>query len=184
LRAIAGCWPWGAGEIVNGQGQRIAVVPQRPYVPAGSLRQALTYPLEADQVNAERAAEALAAVGLAELEAQLDTVATWANILSAGEKQRLAIARILLHRPEIVALDEATSALHVAAQAELMDVLTRALPGAIIISVGHRPELEDFHQRKLVIARGPRGARIVWDGEIVSRGNRIIPAHTPMAAKV
>jgi putative ATP-binding cassette transporter len=182
IRAIAGCWPWCAGEILHGRDQRIMVVPQRPYVPAGTLRQALTYPLEVDQVNADRAAAALTLVGLGELEAQLDTPAAWANILSAGEQQRLAIARLLLHRPEIVALDEATSALHVAGQAELMDVLARELPGAIIISVGHRPELEQFHQRKLVIARGPHGARIVWDGEIVNRGGRINPARVDAPA--
>ncbi len=181
LRALAGCWPWGAGEIVHGREQRIVVVPQRSYLPAGTLRDALIYPRQSE-VSAEAAVEALAAVGLGALQAQLDTPAAWANILSEGEKQRLAIARVLLQRPAIVALDEATSALHVAAQAELMDLLGRALPDAVIISVGHRPELENFHQRKLLIARGPDGARIVWDGRIVSRGARVVPALTDVLA--
>jgi putative ATP-binding cassette transporter len=83
-----------------------------------------------------------------------------------GEKERLSIARLLLHQPDIVVLDEATSALHVTGQSELMAVLARELPQATIISVGHRPELENFHDRKLTLSWRPGGARIVKDGPI------------------
>jgi vitamin B12/bleomycin/antimicrobial peptide transport system ATP-binding/permease protein len=163
VRAIAGCWPWGGGQISLAPGQRVFVVPQRPYVPFGSLREAVSYPFTHAKVGPEDASRALAAAGLGQFVPQLDRVATWDRILSEGEKQRLAIARLLLHRPDIIALDEATSALHVEGQAELMAAIARELPDATIISVGHRPELEAFHDRKLTIVRKPDGAVIAAD---------------------
>jgi putative ATP-binding cassette transporter len=180
VRAIAGCWPWGHGRIALGAGARVFVVPQRPYVPAGSLRDAVTYPRMPAEVPEERAARALAAAGLGRFVSQLDRVAAWDKMLSEGEKQRLAIARLLLHRPDIVALDEATSALHVEGQAELMAVIKRELPDATIISVGHRPELEAVHERKLTIARKIDGAVIVADSSI-SRGTSVDSARRASA---
>ncbi|MGJ4940387.1 ABC transporter ATP-binding protein/permease [Bradyrhizobium sp. HKCCYLS1011] len=163
VRAIAGCWPWGRGRIVTAADQRVLVIPQRPYVPSGSLRDAVSYPFGARDVASEQVARVLATVGLGPFLPKLDEIAAWDKILSEGEKQRLAIARLLLHRPDIIALDEATSALHVEGQAELMDVIARELPDATIVSVGHRPELEAFHDRKLTIARCVGGAVIVSD---------------------
>jgi vitamin B12/bleomycin/antimicrobial peptide transport system ATP-binding/permease protein len=164
LRALAGCWPWTSGEIACGEGLRLAVVPQRAYVPPGTLRAALAYPHPPAGGAAEE--DALAAVGLPHFIGEIDTPAAWDRILSAGEKQRVAIARVLLRRPAIVVLDEATSALQVAAQADLMALIARELPGATIVSVGHRPELEAFHDRKISIARRPDGSIIVGDAPI------------------
>jgi putative ATP-binding cassette transporter len=166
IRAIAGCWPWGEGSIARAAGTRIQVVPQRPYVPFGTLREAVSYPLPAAAVEGGEVTRVLALAGLGQFAGRLDHVAAWDRTLSEGEKQRLSIARLLLHRPDIIALDEATSALHVQGQAELMAVIARELPQATIVSVGHRPELEAYHDRKLTIVRRIDGAVIASDQPI------------------
>jgi putative ATP-binding cassette transporter len=163
LRAIAGCWPWGEGRVTIAAGQCVMVVPQRAYSPAGTLREAVCYPRAPEEIDREDAARALASAGLGPLLPRLDDIAAWDRILSEGEKQRLGIARLLLHRPDVIALDEATSALHVDGQAELMAMIARQLPQATLISVGHRPELEAFHSRKITIARRVDGAVIAAD---------------------
>lgn len=166
VRAVAGCWPWGSGRVALAAGQRVLVVPQRPYVPGGTLREAVVYPLASGAIGESDIVRVLVAAGLGEFVPRLEVVEPWDRILSEGEKQRLAVARLLLHRPDLLVLDEATSALHVEAQAELMEAIARELPEATIISVGHRPELEAFHDRKLTLARGQRGAVIAADTPI------------------
>ncbi|WP_369720750.1 ABC transporter ATP-binding protein/permease [Bradyrhizobium sp. LLZ17] len=166
VRAIAGCWPWGKGSVTLARGQRVQVVPQRPYVPFGTLRGAVTYPLPEASIDRAAVSRALALAGLGQFESRLDQAAAWDRTLSEGEKQRVSIARLLLHRPDIIALDEATSALHVQGQAEMMAVIARELPQATIISVGHRPELEAYHDRKLTIARRIDGAVVSADQPI------------------
>ncbi|MGE3649668.1 MAG: ABC transporter ATP-binding protein/permease, partial [Reyranellaceae bacterium] len=163
IRAIAGLWPWGGGTIEIGDGLRLFLLPQRPYVPTGTLRRAAAYPAPADQWPNERMAEALDAVGLGHLAERLDEEAPWDQTLSGGEKQRLAFARVLLHQPDIVVLDEATSALDPDSQDSLMGLICDRLKEATIVSVAHRPELEVFHNRKIVLARRERGARLVAD---------------------
>ena len=102
-------------------------------------------------------------VGLGHLVDRLDEEAPWDQTLSGGEKQRLAFARILLHRPDIIVLDEATSALDPESQDKLMDLLTKELNATTIVSVGHRPELEAFHSRKITLERRRGGAKFVTD---------------------
>lgn len=178
VRALAGVWPWSKGGIVRPQSAEICVIPQRPYVPAGSLRSAVTYPLPPDCVGQDRIVDALMAAGLGRFLPKLeDEELPWPRSLSEGEKQRLAFARVLIHRPDILVLDEATSALHVQGQAELMQLLRERLPGLTLISIGHRPELETFHERKLTLERAPAGARIVADEPIA-----LAPSVSPAAA--
>ena len=138
-------------------------MPQQPYLPIGTLRRAATYPLAPEQVDDAVVRKTLEEVGLGHFVGRLDEDARWENMLSGGEKQRLAFARILIHRPDILVMDEATSALDPQSQELLMGLLLERLPEATVISVGHRPELEAFHSRKLVLEYRPEGARLVRD---------------------
>ena len=163
VRAIAGLWPWGDGQVVMQRGSKLLMLPQKPYVPLGTLRRATTYPLAAEEVRDEDVRAALKDVGLEHIIDRLDEEAPWEQTLSGGEKQRLAFARLLLHKPNLIVLDEATSALDPESQEMLMNLIGEKIPDATVISVGHRPELEDYHERKLVLEHQTGGARIIGD---------------------
>jgi putative ATP-binding cassette transporter len=172
VRAIAGLWPWGEGKVEVATGAKMFLMPQRAYVPVGTLRRAATYPEPAESYDVDDVAKALKRVGLGHLVDRLEEEAPWDQTLSGGEKQRLAFARILLHRPDIIVLDEATSALDPASQDKLMELLTTELDATTIVSVGHRPELEAFHSRKIVLERRRGGARFVTDVNLLPRPGR------------
>lgn len=163
VRAIAGLWPWGEGRIQVAAGAKMILMPQRAYIPVGTLRRAVTYPLPAESRDVDEIAQALTLVGLEHLVGRIGEDAPWDQTLSGGEKQRLAFARILVHRPDIVVLDEATSALDPASQDKMMELLTTELGATTIVSVAHRPELEAFHSRKITLERRNEGARLVTD---------------------
>ncbi len=167
IRAIAGLWPWGGGEIQIAKGARINFLPQRPYVPVGSLLRAASYPMDESGVDKNEVVAALKAVDLADHIFHLEEKnEPWDQTLSGGEKQRLAFARLLIHKPDIVVLDEATSALDILSQEKLMKLIHEQLSQMTIISVGHRPELEEFHERKLVLEIEKGGATIARDIDI------------------
>jgi putative ATP-binding cassette transporter len=171
VRAIAGLWPWGEGEVAVKAGASLFLLPQRPYVPTGTLKRAAAYPAAAGDLDDDKVAEALKQVGLGHLVDRLDEDLPWDQTLSGGEKQRLAFARVLLHQPDIIVLDEATSALDPKSQEELMRLMDEKLEPTII-SVGHRPELEAFHERKLVLAHRKDGARLVRDEDLTEERPR------------
>ena len=171
VRAIAGLWPWGGGEISIQHDSRLFLLPQRPYVPTGTLRRAVTYPGAANDWDPEQIKDILGKVGLDHLKERLEDEAPWDQTLSGGEKQRLTVARVLLHRPDIIVLDEATSALDPKGQDTLMQLLSDEMEGLTIISVGHRPELERFHSRKLVLERRPGGAKLISDMPLLVKPN-------------
>jgi vitamin B12/bleomycin/antimicrobial peptide transport system ATP-binding/permease protein len=150
----------------------LLVLPQRPYLPAGSLRRVVSYPDAADSRSAGEIAAALHKVDLGHLAARLDEDAPWDRLLSGGEKQRLAFARIFLMRPDIVVLDEATAALDLPSQDRLMKRLMRELADATIVSVGHRPELAAFHHRTVTLAPGAFGATLASDVRHRAEGAR------------
>jgi putative ATP-binding cassette transporter len=163
VRAMSGLWPWGEGEILIKSDAKLALMPQKPYVPLGTLRRAATYPLPPDEVADDVVRAALEDVGLGHFLDRIDEEARWEHILSGGEKQRLGFARILVQRPDIVVMDEATAALDPPSQEHVMRLVLGRLPEATVISVGHRAELEAFHTRKLVLEYHPEGARLVRD---------------------
>jgi putative ATP-binding cassette transporter len=152
LRAMAGIWPFGHGEIRLGTG-RILFVPQRPYLPLGTLAGALLYPRgNKSGFPTARLTAVLEKVGLGALADELDTVDNWPQRLSLGEQQRLAFARILLMKPALLFLDEATSALDERSEAQLYGLLRAASWQPTVVSVGHRSTLRNFHDHVLDVA--------------------------------
>jgi putative ATP-binding cassette transporter len=154
LRAVAGLWPFGRGRIRVSGGTTL-FLPQRPYLPLGTLADAIAYPRAAAELPREGIGDALRAVGLAHLVDRLDEEGNWAQRLSVGEQQRLAFARVLLARPEIVFLDEATSALDEAAEMSLYRLLREASWQPTIVSVGHHGTLRRYHDTIVDLAPAP-----------------------------
>src|ERR1700738_2575177 len=169
VRAIAGLWPWGGGSVNFHPDRRLFMLPQKPYVPSGTLRRAAAYPAAAEDWTVEQIGEALDKVGLGHLKEKIEEDAPWDQTLSGGEKQRLALARLFLHNPDIIVLDEAPSALDAKSQDQMMELMTRELPKATVVSVAHRPELEAFHSRKIVLERRKGGAKLVSDVDLIPR---------------
>ncbi|HKU08313.1 MAG TPA: ABC transporter ATP-binding protein/permease [Bradyrhizobium sp.] len=172
VRAIAGLWPWGDGAVNLHPDRRLFMLPQKPYVPSGTLRRAVAYPGAEDDWRDEQVCEVLHKVGLDHLKEKIGEEGPWDQTLSGGEKQRLAFARLLLHNPDIVVLDEATSALDEKSQDKMMATVMEELPKATIVSVAHRAELEAFHSRKIVLERRKRGAKLVSDIDLIPRKGR------------
>jgi putative ATP-binding cassette transporter len=172
VRAIAGLWPWGGGSVKFHADQELFMLPQKPYIPSGTLHRAVAYPKAADNWTQGAIGEALTKVGLGHLTEKIDEEAPWDHTLSGGEKQRLAFARLLLNRPDIIVLDEATSALDEKTQDKIMQMLIEEMPEATILSVAHRVELEAFHSRKITLERREGGARLVSDIDLAPHARR------------
>ena len=160
LRAISGIWPFGKGTVSLPAEGRAMTLPQRPYLPIGTLAAAVSYPALAGTFEAARIGELLNAVGLPALAGRLEEDAHWSRILSLGEQQRIAIARAMLHAPDYLLLDEATASLDEPAEAALYRLLHERLPGATIVSIGHRSTLVEFHTRRLNFAREGERSRV------------------------
>jgi putative ATP-binding cassette transporter len=157
FRAIAGIWPFGRGEISMPAHGRVLFLPQKPYLPIGTLREVVSYPNLPGAVDDSVLRETLEAVGLPELAGRLDEAAHWALRLSPGEQQRIAFARALVQKPDWLFLDEATSAVDEAGEARLYTLLRDWLPNTTLLSVGHRSSLRPFHARQLVLT--PHGVK-------------------------
>lgn len=157
FRAFAGIWPFGSGKVRHGDGTRL-FLPQRPYFPQGTLREVVTYPAEASTATDAQILQALADVGLSGLAARLDEHDHWAQCLSGGEQQRLAVARALLMRPDWLFLDEATASLDPTSEHELFAVLKSRLPETTIVSIAHRPEVAAMHEVHYVVKRDGEAA--------------------------
>jgi putative ATP-binding cassette transporter len=170
FRAIAGIWPFGQGSVLRPEG-RCLFLPQRAYIPLGSLRHVVSYP---DPANAHSRAEieqALRDAGLPYLVDEIDSDEPWAQRLSGGEQQRLAFARALLVKPDWLFLDEATSNLEPSAEGQLYRMLKERLPGLTLVSIAHQPSAMAFHERHLTLVRDAG-----HPGRLVQRPLATVPA--------
>ena len=159
FRAIAGIWPYWKGKVSLPKGATLLFLPQKPYLPIGTLKHAVAYPMDGKAFSDDAARDALAAVGLQHLSSDLAREENWAQLLSGGEQQRLAMARALLNKPDWLFMDEPTAALPDEDQAALYRTLKEKLPGTTLVSIGHRAGLAEFHARQLA-----------WRGQALSLG--------------
>jgi putative ATP-binding cassette transporter len=160
FRAVAGLWPWGSGTILTPPPDAMAFLPQRPYLPLGTLRNAVTYPSPPNAFSDADVRRVLERCGLGNLVGRLDVEERWDRELSLGEQERLAFARVLLHRPGWVFLDEATAALDEDSQRQIMSLFDTELKNTTVLSIGHRPDLAAYHTRTLQLIHGREGARL------------------------
>ena len=166
FRAISGIWPFGQGAIKVPKGARVMLLPQRPYVPIGTLRAALTYPAPADAFPDALARSTLDAVQLSAFADHLDEEGHWGQTLSLGEQQRLALGRALLAKPDWLFLDEATSALDEPLEKAMYRLLPETLPGVTIISIGHRHTLQAFHKRRIELRPAAEGVSLAVEADV------------------
>jgi putative ATP-binding cassette transporter len=157
FRAISGIWPFGEGRIDIPGMADVMVVPQKPYIPIGTLRAAVSYPAAPNAYADDDIRKALVAAHIGFLADQLDREDTWSQRLSGGEQQRLALARALLKQPDWLFLDESTSALDEKLEAELYRMLKQRLPKTTIVSIGHRSTLAAFHARRIDMTESGSG---------------------------
>jgi vitamin B12/bleomycin/antimicrobial peptide transport system ATP-binding/permease protein len=149
FRALAGIWPYWKGRISLPKGARLLFLPQKPYLPIGTLKHAVSYPEDVSRFSDDEIIQSLHDVGLSHLSADLQRSENWALVLSGGEQQRLAFARALLNRPDWLFLDEATAALPDEAQDSLYKLVKEKLPKTTLVSIGHRTALASQHQKHL-----------------------------------
>jgi putative ATP-binding cassette transporter len=152
LRAIAGIWPFGSGRVELPRCDRLLFVTERPYLPLGSLRAAVSFPAPEGTLPDERIRETLRLLGLEHLEGRLDAVESWDQELSDHERQRLAFVRVFLHEPDWLFLDMATSALDEAMERRVYELLAERLPRTTVITAAHRPAVVGYHARRWTIA--------------------------------
>ncbi|NIE77663.1 ABC transporter ATP-binding protein/permease [Pantoea sp. Ap-967] len=151
LRALAGLWPYAEGEVQRPLGTHALFLSQRPYLPLGDLRTAIAYPADGKPEDEARMQQVLRQVNLAHLAERLAVSGDWASILSVGEQQRLAFARVLFNRPQVVFLDESTSAMDEGLEHAMYALLRREMADTLLVSVGHRSTLGDFHTHRLEV---------------------------------
>jgi putative ATP-binding cassette transporter len=153
FKVIGGLWPWGSGRVLLPEEGGLLFVPQRPFLPEGTLRSALCYPLPAEAVADESIRYALECAGVAWLAPRLDERDNWEQVLPQRAQQQLGIARALMHRPSWIFMEESTDAFDPKGERLIFEMLRRELPGTAVLTISFHPALERLHERKIVLSR-------------------------------
>lgn len=172
FKVVAGLWPWGHGQVELPNGGGVFFMPQRPYLPIGRLRSAVSYPAGPTAFDDAKLTAVLERVGLEHLVPRLDATDSWEKLLTAAEQQRLGFARLLLHKPNWIFIQEATDALDPVGEAEFMQLLQEEFGEATVLTLGHHPGLDAYHHRKLTLVKSDNGLVMIIDSKISSRGGR------------
>jgi putative ATP-binding cassette transporter len=151
FRVLAGLWPFAKGKLTIPKGARVLFLSQKPYLPLGTLREAVAFPAEPGAFTDDQIKQVLEDVRLPHLPARLDEDGNWSMTLSVGEQQRIAIARALLNKPDWLFMDEATSALDEENEAHAYALVNERLPQTALVSIAHRPQVARYHRRRLVL---------------------------------
>ncbi|HYD66257.1 MAG TPA: ABC transporter ATP-binding protein/permease, partial [Azospirillum sp.] len=160
FRAVARVWPWGSGRIALPAHTRVFFMPERPYLPHGTLRAALSYPAEPEKVHDDCAHAALERVGLRHLCERLDDSEHWDGVLAVSEQQRLGFARLLIRRPDWIFVEDATDSLDPASEEDMMRLLDTEFRHATLLTIGSHAGLEAHHKRKFVLERTNGAVRL------------------------
>jgi putative ATP-binding cassette transporter len=151
FRVLAGLWPFARGKLRIPKGARVLFLSQKPYLPLGTLREAIAFPSEPAVFTDDQIKTVLEDVHLPHLSSRLDEDDNWSMTLSVGEQQRIAVARALLNKPDWLFMDEATSALDEENERHIYNLVTERLAQSAIVSIAHRPSVAAYHDRRLAI---------------------------------
>jgi vitamin B12/bleomycin/antimicrobial peptide transport system ATP-binding/permease protein len=160
FRVLAGLWPFGRGRVNVPRGAKVLFLPQKPYIPIGTLREAICYPDKPEAHDDLEIGDAMTAAELGHFAERLDETGNWSMVMSPGEQQRLSFARALLVRPDWLFLDEASSALDEATEGAMYRLLAQRLPALTMISIAHKPSVVGFHDRRVLLDPKQRRIRV------------------------
>jgi vitamin B12/bleomycin/antimicrobial peptide transport system ATP-binding/permease protein len=167
FRALAGIWPFGSGDVELPRNSFF--LPQRPYVPLGTLRHIIAYPNAVDAFSNAEILQVLEDVGLPQLADRLDHDDNWPMRLSMGEQQRLGFARALLAKPDWIFMDEATASVDPEAEDALYHILKQRLPNATLVSIAHRASVARYHEQQLTLRRDVGQTGVLTQSEIAAQ---------------
>ena len=154
FRALAGIWPFGHGNVRVPEQAKVLFLPQRPYIPVGTLRDAVSFPATAGEFGDDALREVLTACRLECFADRLDELQNWTMLMSGGEQQRLAVARAILHKPDFLFLDEATASMDEKLETSMYELILSRLPQTAVVSIAHNTALAAHHTRTLKLQGG------------------------------
>ena len=160
FRVLSGLWPFGRGVVRLPAGAKPLFLPQRPYIPIGTLREAVCYPDKPESHSDAEVGEAMTLCQLGQFTGRLGESGNWAMSMSPGEQQRLSFARALLVKPDWLFLDEASSALDDATEAAMYRLIAERLPGVTVVSIAHKPGVVAFHDHRVVLDPAARAISV------------------------